>query len=132
MILKQDAEKYIGKKVKFLVNGMHTPHAKDCIKGIVKSIEPSGRMVAHIERGGIVFWSDLEDIFPADADIPDVVSEQEEENIKEDIVRQYMATMDTMEALLRFPLLYSMDKELPREAYVRRMKEVLERGEENV
>lgn len=121
MILKREAKDLLGKKVRFLTRGLHTPDDLDCCTGILQEVTNN---VAIIKRGSCVYWSRFDDVFTMDEKIPDVVGREEQKAIDEMVIRKYMGEMTDMESLFEFPLLYNLKNDKPREAYRRRVKEL--------
>lgn len=115
MILKTEAENFLGKRVQFLVY-TNEQGTMECRKGILAEIGEAG---AVIERGRFRTLTNLERIFPEDKAVPETVDRECLRKLEEEIIGQYVEQMHDMESIIRFPLIYDLNERLPGEAYKR-------------
>lgn len=122
MILKREMKDFLGKEVKFLTRGMQPEGRMECATGMLMLVNG---YTATISADCSRYFVGLEDIYPADEDIPAVLSETELKKLYEKNVQKYMGEMTDMEGLLKFPLCYNVQKSAEAwDAYKRIVKTV--------
>lgn len=122
MILKREMKNLLGKEVKFLTRGMQPEGRMECATGILQYVDDRS---ATILSEGSRYSLGFEDIFTMDEDIPAILSEKELKDLDKRNIQKYMGEMTDMADLLRFPLIYDVQKSAAAwEAYKRSAKKV--------
>lgn len=123
MILKREMKDLLGKEVKFLIRGMQSEGRMECATGVLKLVNGYTAIISTKDCSR--YFVGLEDIYPADEDIPTVLSETELRELYEKNVQKYMGEMTDMKGLLKFPLCYNVQKSAEAwDAYKRSAKAV--------
>lgn len=110
MILKREVKDLLGKEVKFLTRGMQPEGRMECAAGMLQYVDGHS---ATILSEGSRYSLGFEDIFTMDEDIPAILSEKELKDLDKRNIQKYMSEMTDMADLLRFPLIYDVQKSAP-------------------